>query len=295
MAYQLKPGEKLPRAIRRIAKGRVQRILCDLTHPAANRKEECVHQARKNLKKVRAALRLVRDELGNRVYRRDARHFRKVARALSQQRDAQVQLQTAEDLLGQYHGKLLREALMKLHRVLQQRLREVSHQPNGDIKKLECELEAACRHAKKWPVDNLKWDDLACGIGQTYKRASKGFQQAERTRKPEDLHEWRKRVKDLWYQLCILKPVQEKAIATLAQNMKRLGQLLGNDHDLFMIGEASKTAELNCRELEAIENLARERRKCLQKEAFQLGRRLFSEKPSEFIRRMERYGEASGN
>jgi CHAD domain-containing protein len=160
---------------------------------------------------------------------------------------------------------------------------------------LEPELRATRRHAKKWPVDHLKWTDLACGIGQTYKRAAAAFQIAERTHKPEDLHEWRKRAKDLWYQLRIVKPVDEQDIATLAGQMKKLGQTLGDDHDLFMIGEASKTAGLNCRELEAIADLVQQRRERLQKDAFQLGRRLFSQKPSEFIRRIESYGAGAGN
>lgn len=294
MAYELKQGEKLHRGIRRITQKRVQRIICELAH-SREPKAERVHEARKNLKKARAALRLVRDELGDRRYHRDARHLRKVAHALSDERDAQVQLQTAEKLLDEPHGKLLREALMKMHRVLKERLREALYQSNGNGKKFEPELRAARRHAKNWPVSNLKWTDLACGIGQTYKRGSEAFQVAGRTRKPEDLHEWRKRAKDLWYQLRILKPVDEHDIAALAGQMKKLGQLLGDDHDLFMIGEASITAELNCRELEAIADLVHRRRERLQKEAFQLGRRLFSPKPSEFVRRIERYGQGAGN
>lgn len=293
-AYELKQGEKLPRAIRRIAKKQVQRIICDLNSVRGN-KAKHVHQARKNLKKARAALRLVRDEVGDQVYHRDARHLRKVARALSQERDAQVQVQTVEKLVDELHGKLVREGLMKLHRVLKERLREALSQAGDSPKKLESELRATRRHAKKWPVENLKWTDLACGIGQTYKRAAAALQAAERTHKPEDLHEWRKRAKDLWYQLRIVKPVDKRDIAGLAGQMKKLGQTLGDDHDLFMVGEASKTAELNLRELEAVAELVLERRERLQKEAFQLGRRLFSQKPSEFIRRIERYGAQAGN
>jgi CHAD domain-containing protein len=294
MAYELKQGEKLPRGIRRIAKSQVERILCNLTQPKGP-KAESVHEARKSLKKARAALRLVRDELGDSAYRRDAKHLRKVARALSAQRDVQVQVNTVQELVPQFRDKLVREALMKLHRFLQAQLREVSHKPNGNPKKLESELRAARRHTKKWPVGHLKWSDIASGIGQTYKRGSKAFEVARRTRKPLDLHEWRKRAKDLWYQLRILKPVKEEPIGALAESMKKLGQLLGDDHDLFMIGEAAKNAELSPRELEAIGELVQRRRENLQKEAFQLGRRLFSEKPSEFIERMEACGNAAEN
>lgn len=290
MAYELKQGEKLPRAFRRITKRQVERIMCDLAPSKSNHQAESIHSARKNLKKARAALRLVRDELGRRVYKRDAGHFRKVARALSAPRDAEVQLKTVEGLLEKYHGQQIHEALMKLHRVLQGRLRAVVHQPDGKTKKLEAELQAVRRDAKNWPVDKLKWADVACGVGQTYGRGVKAFQAALRTHTPEDLHEWRKRAKDLWYQLRILRPVQEEAITALADRMKQLGQLLGDDHDMFMVAEAAKTAELNCRELEAITGLVERSRARLQKEAFKLGRRTFGEKPSAFVRRIQSYG-----
>lgn len=290
---KLKPGKKLPRNFRRIAKQQVNRVLCDLADPGHGGKRERVHDARKHLKKVRAALRLVRDELGKKAYKRDAAHFRKVARSLSPQRDAQVQLKTVEELLGDFRGREIREGLMKLHRILQGRLRADSRQPNGDREKLQNELRTARRHAKKFRVDALGWGDIACGIGQTYKRGSLTAQRAGRTHSAADLHEWRKRVKDLWYQLTFLKPPQDKPVTQLADRMKRLGQLLGDDHDLFMIEEAvANTSDLTCRQKEAIAKILRHRRVRLEKRAFQLGRKLFAEKPSEFIRRIERYGES---
>jgi CHAD domain-containing protein len=295
MAYELKAGEKLPRAIRRITKRQVKRVLCELTQPVrkGTGEAERVHEARKNLKKARAALRLVRDELGARFYRRGARHLRKVARALSSHRDLEVQLETVEKLHGQYRGRLMRSALVKLRRTLTARHKKVSGASGGKAGKLEEELCATQRDIKRWPVNKLKWREMARGISRTFARSSKAFHNATRTPSPENLHEWRKRAKDLWYQLRILKPIQRDAINELADCLKRLGQYLGDDHDLFMIEEAAKEARLECGEFETLSRTVAFRRAKLQQKAFALGRRLYEEKPSAFAFRIERYGKAA--
>lgn len=295
MAYELKVGEKLPHAIRRVTRLQVRRVLCDLTQSSRNGHAEAerVHEARKNLKKARAALRLVRDELGNRFYRRDARHLRKVAQALSDQRDIEVQLETVQKLHKAYKGRLMRSALVKLRRVLTEREKKVSGGAKGKSDKLEMELCAARQDIKRWPVNKLKWREMACGISMTFGRSGKAFHAARRTPSPENLHEWRKRAKDLWYQVRILKPIQPEALDKLTGCLKQLGQLLGDDHDLFMIEEAARQAGLECRELEALSKAVTSQRAQLQKKAFALGRELYEEKPSAFAFRIERYGKAA--
>jgi hypothetical protein len=53
-----------------------------------------VHEARKDLKKLRAVLRLVRDDLGDAVYRSENVRFRDAGRMLSGARDAHVRVET---------------------------------------------------------------------------------------------------------------------------------------------------------------------------------------------------------
>lgn len=107
------------------------------------------------------------------------------------------------------------------------------------------------------------------------------------------MHEWRKRAKDLWYQVRILKPIQADALGELARCLKQIGQYLGDDHDLFMLEQAARQAGLERRELEAVSQIVATRRAQLQKKAFALGRELYVEKPSAFALRIERYGKAA--
>ena len=66
------------------------------------RSGEAVHEARKDLKKLRSALKLVRPVLGEKAYRRENERFRDVARELSDVRDAQVRAETVEGLAQRF-------------------------------------------------------------------------------------------------------------------------------------------------------------------------------------------------
>src|SRR5918997_4732474 len=115
--YRLSPGEPLPDEIRRVARGRIDHALDELRGKSDSTREEAVHEARKDMKKLRALLRLVRGDLGDRVYRRENQCFRDTARELSGMRDADVMLATLGDLEARY-GELpgaagrLRQALV---------------------------------------------------------------------------------------------------------------------------------------------------------------------------------------
>ena len=59
-----------------------------------------VHETRKHLKKARAALRLVRKEIGRGLFRQQDHCLRDVGRLISEIRDAEVRLQTVRQLQG---------------------------------------------------------------------------------------------------------------------------------------------------------------------------------------------------
>ena len=50
-----------------------------------------------------------------------------------------------------------------------------------------------------------------------------------------DLHDWRKRVKDLWYHERLLAPTCGPTVRGHAKELDRLSDLLGDDHDLALL------------------------------------------------------------
>src|SRR5207249_4922754 len=84
----------------------IERALSELD---GSKEDESIHSARKRFKKIRAALRLVRDDLGDDVYRRENHCFRDAAQPLTQIRDATV-LRDALDKLLDYFSRQVRHA-----------------------------------------------------------------------------------------------------------------------------------------------------------------------------------------
>ena len=82
-SFRLDPAEPVPDEVRRVARGRIDHALDELRGRADSTREEAVHEARKDMKKLRALLRLVRGELGDRVYARRERLLPRHRRASS--------------------------------------------------------------------------------------------------------------------------------------------------------------------------------------------------------------------
>ena len=89
-AYRLLAGEPVGAGIRRILAAQVDDAISQLRGEAGTEPAEAIHEARKDVKKIRSALRLVRDEIGDDVWRRENDHYRDVARKLSSFRDAEI-------------------------------------------------------------------------------------------------------------------------------------------------------------------------------------------------------------
>jgi hypothetical protein len=84
-----------------------------------------VHEVRKTCKKVRAALRLVRAEIGDDVYHRENLCFRDAARRIGEVRDAQVLSKSLEKLRGQFADQIAPEIFAKIYEALLANQRKV--------------------------------------------------------------------------------------------------------------------------------------------------------------------------
>ena len=95
MAFALKREESVPKGWTRLSKKCVKKALrlCEKSDL------ESIHSARKEIKKLRALLRLVECNIGKKSFKNVNEHLRKAARRLSAARDAQVQLETLNHLL----------------------------------------------------------------------------------------------------------------------------------------------------------------------------------------------------
>jgi CHAD domain-containing protein len=270
--YRLKRSEPIPEGVPRIAYGRIDHALDALKDAS----EEGVHEARKDMKKLRSLLRLVRGEIGEEVFRREADTFRDAGRELSGVRDADVMLATLADLEERYEADVgpVRQAV-EAHRIRTTGGgRERAARTATEI------LIQARERVDDWPVEHDGFEVFEDGLRRTYKRGRRDWRAALEDPSTENLHEWRKRAKDYWYHCSILEHSWKPVMRALADEAHELSDRLGDDHDL---------AVLLAFGAEPLEPLIATRRRELQEEAFGYGARLYADKPKAFVRRIEHW------
>jgi CHAD domain-containing protein len=295
--YRLKQDEAVPEGIVRIAEGRIDHAIDELKGKTDSTPEEAVHEARKDMKKLRALLRLVRGELGEETYQRENARFRDAARELAGVRDADVMLATLTGLEERFGADLPADAAGGLRQALEVHQRETSGHGRGDAANAAIEvLREARKRVADWPLERDGFDAVEDGLRRIYRQGRRGFEASHKDPSAENLHEWRKRVKDLWYHCSILERAWPPVMAALADEAHELSDRLGDDHDLAVLlawAHEHATALDGMERVLVFEEIVQRRRQELQAEAFAYGARLYADKPGAFTRRVERWWRAS--
>ncbi|MEA2126943.1 MAG: hypothetical protein QOI80_3725 [Solirubrobacteraceae bacterium] len=264
MAFRLDLESDVPGAVRAVAVEELDDAIAQLR--AGRDPVTEVHEARKDLKKVRSLLRLVRDGMPKHERRRANGALRDIAASLAGTRDADVMAQTLASLGEPPPAGFTATA-----------------RPEIDIATATAALEAERDAVAGWSLDGVDRAGLATGAAIAYARGRREYRRSRRDATVEGLHEWRKRVKDLWYHARLLEAAWPEAFAAIADAAHSLSDLLGDDHDLGVLAEqvGHDEPELYLR--------CHRRRAELQDEAFDLGARLYVEKPRAFARRIASY------
>ena len=105
----------------------------------------------------------------------------------------------------------------------------------------------------------------------------------------EAVHDWRKRVKDLWYHLRLLREIWPAALKGAADEAHRLSDLLGDHHDLSVLIDEIRAEAPDDPDLGTLAALAERRQGELLDEALPSGERLYAEKPRQFSGRLAFY------
>jgi CHAD domain-containing protein len=256
-----------------------------------------IHDARKQLKKARAALRLLRGSIGEIAYRRENAALRDAARPLGAARDSRVLVAALDTLLERHQSTLNPVRLHKLRRILRQ---EQTHSrralTRAVITKQRTALRAVIKRSERWRLRGDDWTVISDGFARSYRRARKKFAAAKDSRDTECLHDWRKQVKYLWHQVQIVQPLRPGKIGALANRCHKLADNLGDDHDLAVLRskiQSHAQALDHARDLDELLRRLDRRRVQLQDKAFGQASRLFADKPSVFAQHLSRYWETT--
>ena len=110
----------------------------------------------------------------------------------------------------------------------------------------------------------------------------------------ENVHEWRKRVKDLWYSMRILINLWPEIMSPLVLLLGKLSDLLGDTNDLFLLKERIITNQSKFKDgqhTKELINFIDKRIIDLLRDARTIGRKVYSEDSKYFVGRMQNYFE----
>jgi len=288
MGFRLKLREPLPDGLKRVFREQIESALELCRHPAKQR-GVTVHEVRKHLKKLRAAMRLAIPEVGKNRHTREDRCVRKIGRLVSDLRDAQVRLQTLIQLRDDTAKRPEDSPFPRIEELLSLERESFSAAFAGWQEQALPQLERVEARLLKWPLEGLTWKQICGAVGKIYKRGQRGLAKTIDDPEPENFHAWRKRVKDIWYQLRILQPLNRMVLTEMARDAEVLGELLGREHDLNFLWarlETEKGDEALRDELAQLEKLIRKRGKRLRTDALELGRRFHAEPAKAFAKRI---------
>jgi CHAD domain-containing protein len=242
-----------------------------------------VHDIRKHLKKARAVLRLLREEIGRSSFRREDRRLRDIGRLMTEVRDAEVRLQTMRQLEQATHHHY--RSYQKIERLLATELENFLAAFAGWEKKAARLLERARHASKKWSRANYSWRGLRRAVQRTYKSGRRALATARAQPSAANIHELRKQTKLLGYQIRLLRPWNNLVVGTMIEELTQLGHLLGRVHDLVFLADRlrlerseSHWGKQDDELLSMIENGEVE----LQRDGIEIAERFFAERPSKF-------------
>lgn len=294
--FGLRAGESAPEGIRRIACGQLDESIERLDGETDEDTGTAVHETRKSLKRLRTTVRLARDELGEDVFGRENVAFRDAGRRLAGARDSQVLLETlaaVSDRDGSARDAYtpFRRTLSAQHAAVQKAL-----QKGAAVGEAVAVLRDARARVRDWPLERETLDALAPGFKRLYRRGRRAYRKARDEPSSENLHELRKRVKDLWYAAQIVRPAAGKRMKRTARTAHRLSDLIGEEHDLALL--ATRVAQRRDRLSDAAavdltERIER-RRAALRSEALELGSRLYRSKPRKMARPLKKSTSRTG-
>lgn len=286
MKYALEPDEPVADGLVRVIRGQVRKLR-RLAETSGEDPREFVRSARVASKRIRAALKLARPMMSGKANREIRNWWRDQARALSETRDLAARVEA----MGALESGLAEAAGGRLATGLRSRFeRDLVRSEKGDsaldpvtaFRKALADAPGPDPHAMK----DAGFADLLKAYSTGYRKARHAMLDAVESGDIELYHEWRKSAKAHALHTRLLRrlsPVLEARVAETRDLAERLGELQdiavsrtgleampsppGGQAGLLKLGAA-----LEARQAEVI------------RDARRIGRRLFAERPRDFVR-----------
>lgn len=245
-----------------------------------------IHRIRVDIKRLRAWLRMIRDHSAAHDWKTTDRSLGAIAKALSSRRDAQVMVETLKWLSKKSRKDNEKHAIEEICARIQFDL--VHHPVDWNTVKpaLADELSGLRQQAILLKSDKI----IIEGLKRTYKRSFKyGNKAFSGDGSTEDLHELRKWVKYLYYQVGYIQAEYPEQYVNERKYLDKLGNRLGRIHDLHLLEE--RLDELSFQPdcsgaARVVRKIMHKRLDKLIKQSEFLYKKIFTLSPSRFVQKI---------
>jgi len=292
MAFRLSAhgalGDEFLRVIRQTIDGGCEKTKPGL--PLADR----IHRARTTCKKLRAALRLVR-EVDPDLIRREDRVFQDAAHTIGRFRDADAVIAAHGLLFSPAHERPApRESSAIRRRLVAHRaqLIRTKGETGRAFAAFHAQLRGARRRLNARSFQGVKFSTVASGWADTYREARQAMKWADKKGDASSFHRWRRRSKTHGYHCRLLRKAWPGVMQRLGKEVEALGELLGQEHDLVLLSDflrAKEQRDLPAAPRAALLTLIATRRRELQRAARDRGRRIYADSPATVECRLRRW------
>ena len=212
--------------------------LLSYTATAKNQPVEATHQTRKKLKLLRAFAKLIKPARKSDDYNSVNILFRDWGRVFSDLRDTHVRDLMLREFAqnSEYREEVyLIDHLINLNNVELSVLESASLYRADEFSTLEENLRNNPL-IRKYFSDHANTPLILEGYNNSYLKSRYAFRSAFTNHNPEDIHEWRKRAKDLQYQTELLMSAEsDENLMNLHANIAEICDALGAANDLHML------------------------------------------------------------
>ena len=296
MSYRLENNETLSFGLKRIVLELIDNSVFNFSKGNGSFNED-VHQSRKNFKKIRTVFRLIRSQIGKDSFRLENSFYRDSGRVLSDLRDSTVLISTFEKLtktseleMSNFDFSVFKNFLIEKHRSISASKNKKSQVINS----LSTDLLLARSRVFDWPITGDNFKIIKPNFRNIYELGQDRMYGVFDEAIKENVHEWRKRVKDLWYSMRILINLWPEIMNPLVLLLGKLSDLLGDTNDLFLLKERIITNQSKFKDdhhTKELINFIDKRIIDLLRDARTIGRKVYSEDSKYFVGRIQNYFE----
>jgi len=184
-----------------------------------------IHEIRKSIKRIRAVLRLIREEIGYSSYYRENVFYRDINRTTSDLRTYYVLAQTLEKFSSDLSKKIPAENMEPLIRSMSDKKEKLLSgiiSSKGLLKNLSSEFRKARTRIPDLPIEHNGFEVFRGGVSRMYRQGRDYLITAKKKPDMHLLHDMRKRMKYLWYHMEILKPIYPGTLKAYANSLEHI-------------------------------------------------------------------------